>query len=102
MDGIPANLNNNDKLHSVCELIDKQIYQNYKLYPNNFIAHDLMTGSDEYREKYTDEEREKFQAYLQKKAVVRDVALDKMMHNLLRIYANPVNTHFGKNINPIL
>ena len=102
LDGIPANLNNNDKLHSVCELIDKQIYQNYKLYPNNFIAHDLMTGSDEYREKYTDEEREKFQAYLQKKAVVRDVALDKMMHNLLRIYANPVNTHFGKNINPIL
>ena len=102
LDGIPANLNNNDKLHSVCELIDKQIYQNYKLYPNNFIAHDLMTGSDEYREKYTDEEREKFQAYLQKKAVVRDVALDKMMHNLLRIYANQVNTHFGKNINPIL
>ncbi|MBO4503218.1 MAG: 1-acyl-sn-glycerol-3-phosphate acyltransferase [Bacteroidales bacterium] len=102
LDDIPANLNNNDKLHSVCELIDRQIYQNYKLYPNNYIAHDLMTGNDEYRGQYTEAEREKFQAYLQKKAVVRDVAPDRMMRNLLRIYANPVNTHFGKNINPIL
>ena len=101
LDNIPDELNNNDKLFEVCKLIDRQIYRDYKLYANNYIAHDLMSGSDEYRDYYTEEEKEKFLAYLQRKAIVRDVAFDKMMHYLLHIYATPVDTHFGKNINPI-
>lgn len=101
LDDIPDDLNNNDKLYEVCKLIDRQIYRDYKLYANNYIAHDLVSGSDEYKDHYTEEEKEKFLAYLQRKAVVRDVASDKMMHYLLHIYATPVDTHFGKTIKPI-
>lgn len=94
LDDIPANLSINDKLYQVCHLIDKQIYQNYKLYATNYIANDLMHGQQRYTEFYTPEEKNKFEAYLQQRAVVQDVSKDKMMHYLLGIYGIPVDNHY--------
>lgn len=96
LDTISADLNNNDKLYAVCQLIDQQIYQNYQLYPSNYIAFDLMNNSDQYASFYTHEQKEKFAAYLQKKSFVQDVSPEKMMHYLLKIYANPVVNHYKK------
>lgn len=96
LDTIPANINNNDKLYQVCQLIDKQIYQNYKLYANNYIANDILHDSQQYTEFYTPEEKEKFLQYLHKRAIVPDVSEEKMMHYLLRIYGTPVDTHYHK------
>ncbi|MCR4737340.1 MAG: 1-acyl-sn-glycerol-3-phosphate acyltransferase [Bacteroidales bacterium] len=94
LDDIPAELNNNDKLYHVCQLIDKQIYQNYHLYPNNYIANDLMHQSERYAGFYTPEQKEQFVQYLNRKAVVQDVSREKMMHYLLRIYGTPVDNHY--------
>ena len=94
LDDIPAELNNNDKLYHVCQLIDKQIYQNYHLYPNNYIANDLMHQSEQYAGFYTPEQKEQFVQYLNRKAVVQDVSREKMMHYLLRIYGTPVDNHY--------
>ena len=82
-------------------MIDEQIYKNYKLYATNYIAHDLMCGDNAYSSFYTPEEKEAFVAYLQKKAVVRDVPTEKMMQYLLHIYGTPVDTHYGTPITPI-
>ena len=98
---VPADINNNDKLLHICKLIDEQIYKNYKLYATNYIAHDLMCGDNAYSSFYTPEEKEAFVAYLQKKAVVRDVPAEKMMQYLLHIYGTPVDTHYGTPITPI-
>lgn len=98
---VPADINNNDKLLHICKLIDEQIYKNYKLYATNYIAHDLMCGDNAYSSFYTPEEKEAFVAYLQKKAVVRDVPTEKMMQYLLHIYGTPVDTHYGTPITPI-
>jgi hypothetical protein len=98
LDEVPEELNNNDKLYYICKLIDKQIYANYKLYANNYIAHDLMCGNSDYAEFYTEEQKQKFEQYLQRKAVVRDVPKEKMMEYLLRIYGTPVD-NFYKNQN---
>lgn len=95
LDEVPAELNNNDKLYYVCKLIDKQIYANYQLYPNNYIAHDLMHGDTRYAEYYSEEEKQNFEQYLQLNAVVQDVSREKMMEYLLRIYATPVDNHFA-------
>lgn len=99
LDEIPTDINNNDKLFHVCHLIDRQIYQNYKLYPNNYIANDLMHGIDKYKEFYTPEEKEHFEQYLQRKAVVQDVPKEKMMGYLLKIYGTPVDNHYEKPVN---
>jgi len=99
LDAIPEEYNNNDKLYHVCQLIDHQIYDDYKLYANNYIANDLMYQKEEYKDFYTPEEKEKFLQYLHKQATVQDVAEEKMMHYLLKIYATPVDNHYHKPIN---
>ncbi len=94
LDTIPENLSNNDKLQSVCQFIDKQIYMNYVLFPNNYIAHDLLHQNDEYHEHYTEDEKTAFEQYLQMKSRIEDVSEEKMRENLLKIYATPVDNHY--------
>lgn len=89
---IPEELNQNEKIYKVCKLVDQQIYQNYKLFPNNYIAFDLIDGSNTFTDKYNQEEKEHFLSYIDKQSVVEDVPKEKMIHYLLRIYANPVTT----------
>ena len=93
LDTIPENLNNNDKLYFVCQLIDKQIYKNYTLYSNNYIAHDLLHQNQEFASHYTLEEKKKFEDYLKRQSQVSDVPEEKMRENLLKIYATPVDNH---------
>ena len=92
IDAISDELNQNDKMYEVCKMVDQQIYQNYKLFPNNFIAFDLIDRNNTFADRYTEEEKKKFMAYLDKQAITEDVPKEKMMHYLLRIYANPVTT----------
>ena len=92
LDTIPDELNQNDKIYNICKMVDRQIYQNYKLFPNNYIAFDLIDQHNIFAEKYSPEEKEKFIAYLDSQAVVDDVPKEKMMYYLLHIYANPVTT----------
>lgn len=94
LDAIPENISNNEKINQVCQIIDKQIYKNYTLYPNNYIAHDLLYQNEEYSNYYSEEEKTAFERYLQTKSQVPDVPVDKMRHNLLKIYATPVENHF--------
>ena len=64
--GKPLTLDNLSALPSAgffeaaAQLLDRQIYQNYKLYPNNYIAHDLRCGSQQYASHYTDDQRDRF------------------------------------------
>ena len=98
LDSVPAELNNNEKLDYICKLIDKQIYENYQLYPNNYIAHDMRVGNNLYAEYYTEDQKQNFEQYLQRKSIIQDVGKEKMMDYLLRIYATPVDNHYNTNI----
>lgn len=95
LDFIPENISNNDKLHHICHLIDNQIYTNYTLYPNNYIAHDLMCQNDQYHDHYSEEEKHAFEQYLETKSQTPDVSPEKMREYLLKIYANPVVNHYN-------
>ena len=94
LDTVPAELNNNDKLYFVCQLIDKQIYKNYTLYPNNYMAHDLLHQNHDNVDQYTPEQMANFEQYLQMQSKTPDVSEEKMRENLLKIYATPVDNHF--------
>ena len=94
LDTIPTDISNNDQLQYVCQLVDKQIYKNYTLFPNNYIAHDLLHQNEDYSEFYTPEEKTAFEQYLQMKSRVEDVSEEKMRENLLKIYATPVDNHY--------
>ena len=99
LDTISPELRKNDKLNEVAKIIDQQIYQNYHLFATNYIAYDYLSNCQEFAEYYTSEQREKFLQYIDKQSIVEDVDTDKMKSYLLQIYANPVKTHYGKELN---
>ena len=97
LDTFPKDLNHKELIEEVCLLADQQIYSNYKLYPNNYIAYDLLEKSQRFSNQYSEEEKTVFLNYLDKQSLVKDVSKDKMLLYLLQIYANPVKTSYREN-----
>lgn len=78
----------------VAELIDNRIYGAYMLFPNNYIAHDILHGNSDYAGFYTADEEAAFRARLD--ALSRlDGFCEEMRSIFLGIYANPVDTKIG-------
>lgn len=88
MDEIRVNGDNsNRQIQAVAQVIDDSILSSYKLWPTNFIAHDLMHYSNQYQHLYTEEEKSLFERRLEMKI---DAANPKMVESFLAMYANPV------------
>ena len=86
---------------AVAELIDKRIYQNYRLYPNNYIASDWLSGSSTFKKYYTQEEKDVFKAYCDKifsklYEELGSEAEPRFTEILLGIYAIPVENKLGR------
>lgn len=80
----------NKMANELAELIDQQIYANYKLWPNNYIAYDLLTQDDRFRHKYTDHEKKKFETMVEQAMIFIDFPITDITERFLKIYANPV------------
>jgi len=89
---LPADMPKNDFFAAVATEIDRRIYSNYRLYPGNFVAADLLKGGNTYADRYTEEERATFEQYLtgqlQKIELPgKDEAF--LRTKILEMYANP-------------
>jgi hypothetical protein len=83
-----SELNQGEKLTTLASVIDQKIWDGYKLWPSNYIAHDLLYGDEEYNSFYTTEEKNAFEKRLNEKV---DTKNSPMVKNFLAMYANPVN-----------
>lgn len=81
---------NNEFLEIVSELIDKQIFQNYKLWPSNYLAFDLLNNSDTYSEHYANNTKIMLEKRLEKTFIRIGEKTDEIKNIFLSIYANPV------------
>ena len=81
-----------DKYKALADLIDYRIHKNYKLWPDNYIAYDIVNNSKEFLDKYTMEEKELFLKHMEKKIATVEDRGDKERLNQIffEIYANPV------------
>jgi len=79
-----------DKLKALAELIDYKIHKNFKLWPDNYIAYDILTGSKEYYDKYTEEEKFFFLKHMDKKLGTVEGDRERLKEIFFEIYANPV------------
>lgn len=92
-----SHLTQNEYHAQVARLIDERIYANYRLWPNNYIAHDLLYGQRAYCDYYSEEERAAFldrMAELDRLASLEQYNVTDMetLHEIfLRIYAAPVD-----------
>lgn len=80
----------------VANLIDRGIHANYRLYPGNYVAADLLAGDARFANQYSAEEKQTFLAYLEKQLARIDLSnRDEafLREKLLLMYANPVKNH---------
>jgi len=82
--------NINDRLKRFADYIDYQIYQNYRLYPNNFIAYDLYNNCNTYIDKYTVDEQKSFIELTHQRLKLVDEDREEAMELWLKMYATPV------------
>ena len=89
----------NEKFTHLAHIIDKKIHTNFKLFKNNYIAHDLLTGTDTYANQYSDKDKADFQAYMEKGLSQLDSSIDRKTAQeiFIKIYANPVTNNKNQN-----
>lgn len=82
------------QLDLLANLIDRQIHSHYQLCPVNFLAHDLLTGTPTYSDRYSAEQREQLTAFFETRfASLKQDEEGLGREYLLRMYANPVINH---------
>jgi len=80
----------NNKIARLAEIIDKEIYLNYKCFPTNYMAYDLLFNTHEYKDYYTNEDLKSFREYMEDE--IKDIEGDRhvIKEIFLKIYANPL------------
>lgn len=81
-------------LRSVCQIIDRHIHLNYRIYPCNYIAYDMLYNENRFANEYTPEQKEDFEKYIQGQiAKLGEFAIEDyqfMREKMLLMYSNPL------------
>lgn len=80
----------------ISEIIDGYIHRNYRMYPCNYIACDMLGGNSSMSDHYTDEDKAKFEEYLEKKISLINIENkdnEFLRKCILTMYANPAINH---------
>lgn len=83
---------------TVAQHIDREIHANYTLYANNYIALDMLNGNDGNADKYTAEDRARFEKYLEgqlAKIQIDNKDEDFLMNKMILMYANPAKNQLA-------
>ena len=79
--------NSNKQIQALAQTIDESILKNYKLWPTNYIAYDILNNTTEHAHLYTESEKSLFERRL-------DMRIDNSnpieLQSFLAMYANPV------------
>lgn len=89
---IPEDTPKCDIFRIIAEHIDRGIHANYRLYPNNYIAIDMLEGGQRMAEHYTAEDKATFEKYLA--AQLAKISIPNkdeafLTERMLTMYANP-------------
>lgn len=95
---IDRSLPKNELFTRISTLIDKRIHANYRIYPNNYVALDLLEGNESFSQQYTAEDKQRFLAYLEQQLALIEIP-DKdllfLREKMLQMYANPLKNYLA-------
>ena len=83
----------NQFLDQVAQIIDRHIFEGYRIYPCNRIALDMLRGDNAEAGNYTPEQKQAFQTYLEGQLAKIDIPnpdWDFLRERILTMYANPL------------
>lgn len=88
LDDIAALTDNaNKQIQALTQVLDEAIIKGYKLWPTNYIAYDLMHGTTQFADRYTEKEKQVFERRLEMRI---DEDNKILRDGFLAMYANPV------------
>jgi len=79
-----------EQIEKIAEIIDRQIYTSFQLWPNNYIAEDILNNSTANNKEYTPEQFGQFTSMLNE--AVETIPGDKevIRSMFLQMYVNPI------------
>ena len=86
----------NAYIRQLAEMIDEQIYKNYKLWPSNFVAYDMLMQEHRFKDRYTADEQKKFEIMVEQAMVHIDFPITDIQERFLKLYAYPVINKFDR------
>jgi 1-acyl-sn-glycerol-3-phosphate acyltransferase len=89
-DKVKSKEQQNQQIKELAVMIDNQIYANFKLWPNNFIAYDMLMPEPKFNHKYTSHEKKVFKTMLEQAMIFIDFPITDIQERFLKMYANPV------------
>lgn len=86
----------NEQLKLLAALVDKTIHQQFHLWPNNYIAYDVLYDSSRFSSHYNNQEKQQFIEYMNYKFNLLSITgtKDDKEQTFLDIYANPVRNKY--------
>ena len=77
----------NKQVQALANVLDREIISNYKLWPTNYIAYDVVHKSNKFENKYTENEK---QVFLKRLGLRVDKENEPLLQGFLAMYSNPV------------
>ncbi|MEO6177910.1 MAG: 1-acyl-sn-glycerol-3-phosphate acyltransferase [Flavobacterium circumlabens] len=84
---VAENDNANKQIQALAQVIDDSILKNYQLWPTNFIAYDILNGTNKFAHLYKENEKSLFERRLEMR-IGSDNPVTRQ--GFLSMYANPV------------
>lgn len=96
LEELPAEMDKSHFIQAACTLIDHTIHKGYRIYPINYIAHDVIYGDKRFTDRYTEADIENVNKYVSEqlaKVDLPDITEEErefMYKTFMSMYANPL------------
>lgn len=86
----------NELVNAIASVIDTEIYKNYRFYPCNYVAFDMLSGTRRFHEHYGPKDKKAFEEYMQgqlDKIVLPNKDEAFLRTKILEMYSNPLKNY---------
>jgi hypothetical protein len=98
IDKLDRSMNKQEMYASISAIIDREIHSNYRIYPCNMIANDMLNGSHDFAAHYTDDDLKRFESYIEgqlAKINIENPDRPFLREVMLKMYANPLKNYMA-------
>lgn len=95
---LDRDMEKNELVATIANIIDQEIYKNYRFYPCNYVAYDWINGTRRFQDHYGPKDRKSFEQYIQgqlDKIVLPNKDEDFLRTKLLEMYSNPLKNYLS-------
>lgn len=82
----------------IARRMDREIHSRYELFPNNYVAADLLEGKQQFTAHYSPDDKARFEQYISERIALIDLPRKDepfLRERLLTMYANPLKNQLA-------